>query len=72
MNAPATQGPPLVKPKQMVRKDTRIEPIPAISEPIARPEVIGTTRSCTNPNWVPLTTSTRSVSQPLADCGGTP
>jgi hypothetical protein len=39
--APAVRQP--ARPKQSTRMDTRIAAMPAISEPIARPEVIGAT-----------------------------
>jgi hypothetical protein len=75
-NAPATQPPqPSAEPatpKQGTSTETRIEPIPAISEPIARPDTAGATRTCSRPYSVPATGSTRDGCHcPSGGGGGT-
>ena len=46
--------------------------MPAISAPTASPDVIGATLSCTRPNPVPATGSTRGRTSTARDLGGGP
>ncbi|GAB3857746.1 hypothetical protein GCM10029963_56300 [Micromonospora andamanensis] len=69
-----TRGPGPVRPspmapKQMTRIETRIEVMPATSEPTARPEATGGTSRCTTANGVPGTGSTRFGGRGRS-CGG--